>query len=214
MQACPPLCSAPLCFNSLTVARRPRSAPGQRGGPSGRGPSRSSSPASRRARTPPRPAPFEAARQVPASLEYSLARTRKFPFFADEPEAFFPSLDALLSSLGAPAPVAPAKPEGPPALHAPATSAPAGGAAPSAPDAVRESSRWRVCPKDLTRGRCPAQARAGALQAEIAGSDRELEQARAPPPAPRGARPLSLSERDRAQLEREIAELEAAAARG
>eukprot|EP00741_Cyanophora_paradoxa_P019905 tig00021178_g19210.t1 len=105
--------------------------------------------------------------QVPASLEYSLARTRKFPFFAEEPEGFFPSLDALLSSLGAPAPAAPAKPEGPPALHAPATSA--GGAAPSALDA----------------------ARAGVLQAEIAGSDRELE-----------------------QLEREIAELEAAAARG
>eukprot|EP00741_Cyanophora_paradoxa_P011346 tig00000171_g10959.t1 len=152
-----------------------------------------------------------------ASLEYSLARTRKFPFFADEPEAFssrcLPRRAALVP--GAPAPVAPAKPEGPPALHAPATSAPAGGAAPSAPDAVRESSRWRVCPKDLTRGRCPAQARAGALQAEIAGSDRELEQARAPPAGPAaGPRPLSLSERDRAQLEREIAELEAAAARG
>eukprot|EP00741_Cyanophora_paradoxa_P019074 tig00021116_g18416.t1 len=171
--------------------------------------------------------------QVPASLEYSLARTRKFPFFAEEPEGFFPSLDALLSSLGAPGPAAPAKPEGPPALHAPATPAPAGGAAPSAADA----------------------ARAGALQAEIAGSDRELEQARPhpptppthpppPPPPPRsppphthppppllpppptpplqrapagpaaGPRPLSLSERDRAQLEREIAELEAAAARG
>eukprot|EP00741_Cyanophora_paradoxa_P019076 tig00021116_g18418.t1 len=28
--------------------------------------------------------------QVPASLEYSLARTRKFPFFAEEPEGFFP----------------------------------------------------------------------------------------------------------------------------
>eukprot|EP00741_Cyanophora_paradoxa_P010529 tig00000158_g10181.t1 len=84
---------------------------------------------------------------VPPALEYSLARTPKFPFFPEDPDSFFPCLNVLLAEAGGPAPAAPPKLEGPPALHAPATAA-----------SPEES------------------ARAAALQAEIAARDRELEQ--------------------------------------